>query len=75
MFSYPPPLIKIRYSPGNVYYLDGLQNYGLTRMFSVNFASSQQLGGISYHESRGVCEDDRKKLAKDLGPQNKVILW
>lgn len=32
----PLPLIKIRYNPGNVYYLDGLQNYGFTRMFSVN---------------------------------------
>ena len=44
-------------------------------LLECNFTSSQQLGGISYHDIRGVCEDDRKKLAKDLGPQNKVTLW
>jgi len=34
------------------------------------------LGGISYHDSRGVDkeQDKKKEIARDLGPRNKVIL-
>ena len=33
------------------------------------------MGGISYHDSRGVDEEqDKKEIARDLGPRNKVIL-